>query len=110
MSRVACGKETAEIIRTCLRIDDVVKISPFKSDSGVSGQGFYLKGEEVNKLTGKTSTIRRGPIYTFNNSLNTPNRMSFILISNPFDKTVEEGDKNLIEKVAKTFTILRNSQ
>lgn len=105
-SREACSIETESIIQTCTRIDDVVRIAPFKSEPGVAGQVFYLKGEEKDKKTGKTQSMRRGPFYTFNTSLNTPNQMSFILIGNPFEKSPDEADSPLIKSVANSLVIL----
>ncbi len=104
-ARLACSIETSSTIQSCTRIDDVVKIAPFSTHSGIQGQVFYLKGEETNKTTGKSKTIRRGPFYTFNTSSNTPNRMSFVMVGAPVTKSPEVVNLDLIKSVALSITI-----
>jgi len=104
-ARLACSIETSSSLQSCTRIDDVVKIAPFTTSSGIKGQVFYLRGEEKNNSTGKTSNIRRGPFYTFNTSSNTPNRMSFVMVGNPVTKSPEEANLDLIKSVALSIDI-----
>jgi len=102
-ARDACSYKTNATVVTCTRIDDVVNIKPFTSDSGAQGQVFYLKGSERNSKTGKSAIIRRGPFYTFNTTASTPNSMSFIMIHNPVQLDPSAADLQTIEVVAKSY-------
>lgn len=102
-AREYCISKKANSSSECTRIDDVVNIAPFKSKSGVAGQVFYLKYEETNFETGKTTRGRRGPFYTFNTSLSTPNEMSFLMIYNPISIPAEKANEALIRGVAESY-------
>jgi len=104
-ARIACSSRSATIVFTCTRIDDIVKIKPFTSTNKIQGQVFYLKAEEKNITTGKTTNKRRGPFYTFNTSANTPGVMSFVMINNPTTLDADKADLTSIEVVAKSFIL-----
>ncbi len=104
-AREYCISRKAETISECTRIDDVVNIAPFKTDSGVAGQVFYLKYEETDIESQNTTRGRRGPFFTFNTSSKTPNEMSFIMIYNPISIPAEKANEDVIRFVAKSFSI-----
>lgn len=106
-ARVACAVENPETSFACTRIDDVVKIKGFTSDAKVSGQVFYLKGEEKDAVSGSTRSLRRGPFYTFNTSQNTPNTMSFLMIYNPVELSPNEADLPFLEIIARSVAIAK---
>jgi hypothetical protein len=104
-SRLACSYNISSVSQLCTRIDDLVKIKPFTSKTGIYGQVFYLKADEKTIATGKIVSKSRGPFYTFNTSIATPNSMSFILISNPINKDPSNADLPVIEAVANSVLI-----
>ena len=102
-SRLLCSAESANNSVECTRIDDVVRIAPFVSAKGISGQVFYLKAFEISSTLGKKVETRRGPFYTFNTSASTPNEMSFVSVGNPIIRKADQANTKLIEEIAKSF-------
>ncbi len=102
-AREYCITKKANSSSLCTRIDDVVNIAPFVSKGGVPGQVFYLKYEETEFDSQKTTRGRRGPFYTFNTSPSTPNEMSFLMVYNPISITAEKANLPLIESVAESL-------
>lgn len=106
-ARVACAIENPATSFACTRIDDVVKIKAFTSDAKVSGQVFYLKGEEKDTVSGNTRSLRRGPFYTFNLSQNTPNTMSFLMVHNPVDLSPAEADLPFLDIIGRSIAVYK---
>lgn len=102
-SRELCAINHTALTFSCSRIDDVVRIAPFTTTLGFKGQVFYLKAEVKDNKTGKSLGKRRGPFYTFNTSLSTPNEMSFLAIYNPVTLDADDANEDLILSIAKSF-------
>lgn|GEM_PF-985893 len=105
-ARTLCAADSP---RTSLRCTDLQQQMPFETQTGLTGEVFYLKHETVEPSSGTiTAESGRGPFFAFNISANAPAaRHAVLLIRPPTTLEPTQVDSELIRAVANTLRINR---
>jgi len=92
---------------TSLRCTDVQQRVPFETETGLTGDVFYLKHETVDVASGTVSAQSgRGPFFVFNLSANVPTaRHAVLIIRPPVTLEPDAIDSEWVRRVASRVRI-----
>jgi hypothetical protein len=103
-TRQYCAADSPVVTISC---DQIEQRQPFTTNSGLTGDAFYLRRVEQSIQTGQSTTTSYGPLFAFNITPNTQHPYAALIIHPPLASTAADTVAPFIQIIAETVTIQR---